>query len=420
MSVFCFLHAADIHLDSPLLGLERYEGAPVEEIRGATRRALENLVALAIEEGVAFVVIAGDLYDGDWKDYNTGLFFVRQMARLADAGIPVFVVAGNHDAASQITRSLRPPSNVHFFATTTAETVTLEASQVALHGRGFATREVTEDISAGYPAAVPGLVNIGILHTSLTGRPGHQSYAPCSIDGLRAKGYQYWALGHVHQREVVCQEPWIVFPGNTQGRHAREPGAKGCSLVTVADGDISAVEHRDLDVVRWALCEVDVTGSRTLDQVLQHVEAALQATADGAAGRLAATRLLLSGSTPFHGALHARRAHLIAECRALAAVVGGDRLWLEKVLLETSPSASSQPGAGDDGLGGLLARLEEVQEPDRAALAEELVELRRKLPPELLNGPDGFDPSTPEALRSGLEDAKALLIERLLGRSDAG
>ncbi len=420
MSAFSFLHAADIHLDSPLRGLERYEGAPVEEIRGATRRAFENLVALAIDEEVAFVVIAGDLYDGDWKDYNTGLFFVRQMARLAEAGIAVFVVAGNHDAASHITRSLRPPGNVHLFATGAAETVTMDAVGVALHGRGFATREVTEDLSLEYPPAVSGMLNIGVLHTSLTGRPGHQTYAPCSVDGLRGKGYQYWALGHVHQREVVSQEPWIVFPGNIQGRHARETGAKGCSVVTVVDCRVGCVEHRDLDVVRWALCEVEATESETFDDVLQAVEGALQSAADSADGRLVAARLRVSGATRAHGPLHARRAQLIAECRALTAVVAGDRLWLEKVLVETAPAASDQTAARDDSLSGLLAGLADVGEAEQAVLATELSELRRKLPAELLSGPEAFDPTSPEALRSALEDAKALLIERLLGRNDAG
>src|SRR5262245_18022749 len=103
--MFRFLHAADVHLDSPLIGLDRYESAPVATVRGATRRAFTNLVSLAIEESVAFVVLAGDLYDGDWRDYRTGLFFVEQMARLREAKIPVFIVAGNHDAASQLTKN---------------------------------------------------------------------------------------------------------------------------------------------------------------------------------------------------------------------------------------------------------------------------------------------------------------------------
>jgi DNA repair exonuclease SbcCD nuclease subunit len=184
-----FLHAADVHLDSPLRGLERYPGAPVEEIRAATRRAFENLVALAVEEEVGFVLLAGDLYDGDWKDYNTGLFFAAQMARLEEAGIRAFLIAGNHDAASQITRVLRPPANVKVFSTKRPETEILEDLGVAIHGQGFAQISVSEDLSAGYPRAVPHLFNIGMLHTSLDGRPGHASYAPCTVDGLRSRGY---------------------------------------------------------------------------------------------------------------------------------------------------------------------------------------------------------------------------------------
>ena len=99
--MFKFLHAADIHLDSPLRGLDRYEGCPVEEIRGATRRALEGLVRLAVAERVAFVLIAGDVYDGDWPDHGTGLFFARKMAELKDARIPVYLISGNHDAQEQ-------------------------------------------------------------------------------------------------------------------------------------------------------------------------------------------------------------------------------------------------------------------------------------------------------------------------------
>jgi DNA repair exonuclease SbcCD nuclease subunit len=185
--MFKFIHAADIHLDSPLRGLERYEGAPVDEIRGATRRAFDNLIGLAIEEGVAFLLLAGDLYDGPWRDYNTGLYFAKRMGRLRDAGVRVFIVAGNHDAASQITRHLRLPENVKVLSTREPESILLEDIGVAVHGRGFPKPPVTEDLSAGYPKGELQLFNIGLLHTSLDGRPGHERYAPCTVDGLRSK-----------------------------------------------------------------------------------------------------------------------------------------------------------------------------------------------------------------------------------------
>ena len=232
-----FLHAADIHLDSQLHGLERYEGAPVDAIREATRRAFKNLVLAAIDRKVAFLLLVGDLYDGDWKDYRTGLFFNRQMSRLREAGVPVIVVSGNHDAASQLTKHLNPPANVHFLDTKAPETLVLEALRVALHGQGYASRVVKDDLSAAYPAPIPGLLNVGLLHTSVDGREGHEPYAPCTLEGLQNRGYAYWALGHVHAREVLAEDPWIVFPGNLQGRHAKETGPKGATLVEY-EGDV--------------------------------------------------------------------------------------------------------------------------------------------------------------------------------------
>ena len=160
-----FLHAADLHLDSPLRKLERYEGAPAETLRSATRGALDNLVALALDRAVDFVLIAGDIYDGSWRDYNTGLFFASRMSRLGEADIPVFLIAGNHDAASRMTRSLRLPENVHQFPVDRPDTVRLDRLGVAIHGQGFASPAVKENLAAAYPPAVPGYVNIGLLHT---------------------------------------------------------------------------------------------------------------------------------------------------------------------------------------------------------------------------------------------------------------
>ncbi len=412
-----FIHAADIHLDSSLHGLERYEGAPVEEIRSATRRAFDNLIKLAIDEDVAFILLAGDLYDGDWKDYNTGLYFMERMGRLREADIRVFSVAGNHDAASQITKHLRLPDNVTMFATQAPERVILDELNLAIYGQSFATRAVTDDLSLAYPQGDPQLFNIGLLHTCLDGKPGHEPYAPCSIDGLRSKGYQYWALGHVHKREVVSQEPWIVFPGNIQGRHSRETGPKGCTLVSVDDGEVRAVEHRDLDVMRWCLCELDLMDSDTVDDIYEQVRRGLQVALDAADGRSVAVRLVLEGVCSAHSKLHADREHWIQEYRALATGLGEAGIWLEKVFIKTRPSISADEFlAHDDALGGLLRGIRDVELEDTALheLANEVFALRQKLPVEILSGEDPYDPADPEKLKDTLEDIKELLVNRLL------
>lgn len=424
-----FLHAADVHLDSPLKGLERYDGAPVEEIRGATRRAFENLVDLALAEEVAFLLLAGDLYDGDWKDYNTGLFFAAQMRRLEEAGIPVFVISGNHDAASQISKVLRPPGNVRVLSTRKPETVVLEELEVAIHGQGFASAAVSDDLAAGYPPAVPHLFNIGLLHTSLDGRPGHAPYAPCTVDGLRSRGYQYWALGHVHQREVVSRDPWIVFPGALQGRHARETGAKGATLVTVRDREVAAVEHRDLDVFRWAVCPVDAAGAGTAGEVLDRIGRALEREVAAADGRTVAARLILQGACPAHTELLAAPERWLQECRALAFSFGEEAVWVEKVKLHTrrrpdegrDPLAANAANAADDALGSLLRSIRDLEADDAelSELAEGFTDLRRKLPAELFEDGEALDPLDPVQVRGVLDEVKDLLLARLLGAPEA-
>lgn len=336
MTEFRFLHAADIHLDSPLHGLSRYEGLPVDAIRGATRAAFDNLVQRAIAEAVDFVVIAGDLFDGDWRDMGTGLHFARAMGRLDQAGIPVFILAGNHDAASVVTRTVPWPPNVRLFGSRRPETHTLPGLGVAVHGQSFPMPSVTDNLVRAYPAADPGAFNIGMLHTAMAGRPGHADYAPCSVADLQAKGYDYWALGHVHAFEIVCAEPYAVFPGNIQGRTVRETGPKGAVLVSVSDRAVTAVERIELDVIRWVRAEVDCAGlSADIDRRMRAVLTRVHG--ENASGLPLIVRIALVGATPAAGALHDRAAGLRDDARAIAASISPD-IHIEKVkVLATEP-----------------------------------------------------------------------------------
>jgi DNA repair protein SbcD/Mre11 len=187
MREFRFLHAADIHLDSPMRGLEAEHDAPAQLLRGASRAAFRDLIDTAIKEQVAFVVIAGDLYDGDWQDWRTGHFFIEQVAKLADSGIPLVMVAGNHDAASVITRYLRLPKGVTLLPHDRCGRILLEEPGVAIHGQSFPTRSVIEDLTCGYLAPLPGLFNIGLLHTALTGRPGPRPLRADNRRGARCQ-----------------------------------------------------------------------------------------------------------------------------------------------------------------------------------------------------------------------------------------
>ena len=419
--MFKFLHAADIHLDSPLHRLESYEGAPVEELRRATRRAFENLVRLAVAEKAAFVLIAGDLYDGDWRDYNTGLYLVSQLGLLREAGIRVCIVAGNHDAANRMTRTLRLPESVTLFPPGGPETVTLDDCGAAVHGRSYPSPAVTANLAAGYPPALAGHFNIGLLHTCATGREGHEPYAPCTADDLRSKGYDYWALGHVHQQEEVLSDPLAVFPGNTQGRHARETGPKGCMLVTVDDRGRAGAVFRPLDVIRWERIAVDATGLDTGYDVVDAAAAGLEQALEQAGGRPLIARVEVSGGCRAHEDLGSDPERWTSEVRAAAADSTGGQVWVEKVKLETQPPAGDgarTPVAGP--VGELLRHLDEVREdPDRLlALGEVLADLEKKLPRELRE-----DPGAPAADREAwlaevLTQVRPLLLRRLAGEGD--
>lgn len=412
--MFRFLHASDIHLDSPLVGLDRYESAPVDTMRGATRRAFDNLIQLAIAEGVAFLLLAGDLYDGDWKDYRTGLYFVDQMAKLRDAGIPVFITSGNHDAASQLTKNLRSPENVHFFSTTKPETRRLDECDVAIHGQGYATSAITENLAAAYPLGDSRLFNIGLLHTSLDGREGHAPYAPTSTQTLAQKHYDYWALGHVHRREIVSRDPWIVFPGNIQGRHARETGPKGCTLVTVDNGRVASVDERSVDVLRWAICRVDVEGAATTGEVLDRVSRVLMAEGNQTDSRALAARVEIAGRTECHDELAAHRDRWVAEVRAIASGVSSSDVWIEKVGFSTARPTHSL--AGDDALASLITEIKAAtaDAAEAEAVRGALADIQRALPHELLDGVDAIDLDSPLALTQLIQEASDLLLARIV------
>lgn len=420
-----FLHAADLHIDSPLRGLNRFEGAPVARLRGATRQALIRLVDLAIDEKVDFVLIAGDLYDRDWQDFHTGLFVREQMVRLGRAGVKVFIVQGNHDAQGVISRQLPWPDNVKVFSSRSAETVRLDDLRVAIHGHSFPDREVPEDLVPGYPMAVPGYLNIGLLHTSLTGAEGHDTYAPTSLDTLRSKGYDYWALGHVHARQVVCDEPRVVYPGNLQGRHARETGPKGCELVSVVGGKLDAT-FVPLDVVRWHQIDVMLNPSHSLDALPQLVGEALRAAVASASGeRLHAVRVLLMGESPLH--LHEARqpGTLAAAVQAAAQDLIEADVWVEKVQLALrSPVDRGQLAQRTDALGELVRWVDDLAaEPQvLTAFAQPvLAEVLDKLPAELRQAlalkreaaDDVPQWDDADAMLALLKDAEATLLAHL-------
>ena len=374
-----FIHTADIHLDSPLSGLAAYKDAPADLLRTVTRDAFTRLVDEAIEEAVDFMVIAGDLYDGSWKDYNTGHFFCREMGRLNKVGIPVYLLFGNHDADSEMTKKLTLPPNVHQFETRKAHTFLIEALKVALHGRSYKEAATVENLATGYPAPVAGWLNIGVLHTALEGYAAHANYAPCSLEELSAKGYDYWALGHVHEHAILLKDPWVVFPGNLQGRHIRETGARGAIMVTADESGIQSVERLLVDALRWHVVAVDASEANTLQDVVRLVGRAFeQLITDTPEKIYLSVRVCITGKTAAHGELFGLETQLREEILGQAAGQGIDRLWVEKVRIETEPIINAAHlVARSDAIADLRKFLDEA--PDDAALLASLLDDLRPL-----------------------------------------
>ncbi|MFZ5573031.1 MAG: metallophosphoesterase family protein [Thermodesulfobacteriota bacterium] len=374
-----FVHAADIHLDSPLRGLISYEGAPsADEIRGATRQAFDNLIKFIIEEQVPLLLIAGDLYDGDWHDFNTGLYFTNQMRKLKSAGVRVAIVSGNHDAANRMTKTLPLPDNVKVFKSRKPETWCLDDLGVAIHGQSYGNQEITDNLAVSYPEPVDGLLNIGLLHCLISGAKGHLPYAPCSLDDLAAKGYDYWALGHVHQFSVLRERPHIIYPGCSQGRHIRETGSKGCVLVE-ADSVEFTTEFVPLDVLRWVNVTVDITGVETMPQVATRFGDALALSMANQGGLPCCVRTVLKGRCGIHGRLWSDPSALTAQLQAVAADISGNKAWLEKVLVQTGPLIDFDGLAKSDTPQGELLRYLNELAADPQELNLDLTALQAKL-----------------------------------------
>ncbi|HVZ10753.1 metallophosphoesterase family protein [Rhodopila sp.] len=358
MASFRFIHCADLHIDSPLRGLEADPDAPADRIRAATRDAFQALVDYALDQRVDFVIAAGDLYDGEWPDWRTGQFLIRQVARLSEAGIPFIAISGNHDAQSVLSRDLRLPEPAVKLDHRRPQTLRLDRLGVAIHGQGFANAAVRDDLRRNYPTPEPGLFNIGVLHTNVDGRQGHENYAPCALADLRAHGYHYWALGHVHTRAELSVNPWIIYPGNLQGRSVRETGPRGAYVVSVADDrTVSPPAFVAFDTVRWASLAVDVSGAADADAALALARASLAAAAAEAEDRLLAARIRLTGTSDAAAALGRAPADLRERLRG--EIAGLDRVWIESLSVEVSP-----PGRDDAAAGPLLSAIGQVGAAD--------------------------------------------------------
>lgn len=409
-----FLHVADLHLDSPLAHIQTLDADTAQRLRAASRQALQRVVSLAVEQNVSAVVIAGDLFDAPVEDASAGIWVESQFRKLVRANIPVILIRGNHDALSNAARVINWADGIHELSSQQAETIRLDEAGLAIHGQSFGNRAVTEDIASSYPTPIAGLFNIGVLHTSLAGNPQHDTYAPTSIDVLDSKGYDYWALGHIHGRseESLSQRCYVGYSGITQGRHVRETGPKGCQIVTVRDGELLSVDFHTTDSLRWYEIEIDLESAESLGDIEELVMEAATVKLHCDRGVELAFRVRLVGSTRVHAELTSPG--VVAELSDLIGqrMAESGPMWLEKIKLATRPLTTFDADALVRPLGYIERVAGQIRTSDvaRENLSAELADLLKKAGGELQESELTFEGDALQEIVSAAED---LLVARL-------
>ncbi len=367
-----FVHAADLHLDSPFTGLKAAAPADVANaLYHATFDAYENIINLCISEQVDALLVAGDVFDGADRSLRAQLKFVEGLKKLDTQGIRSFVCHGNHDPLDGWQARLDyPPGCRRFGPEWEAVPVFEDPDRALIHGISYRKRDVTENLALRLGNVDPGPFSIGLVHGNVGNNPEHGAYAPCSLDDLAQSGVHYWALGHVHTRQVLNEQgPTVVYPGNPQGRHPNETGARGVYLVEVDDGGNVGLDFRPMDTVRWARLDSDIAALDTEQDLLDALHKGMQALLDGADGQSVVVRVRLTGRGELNRKL--RRPNMIED---LVEAINGE--WDERspfVWCERIEDASASPFDREARLKGSDFLAEVLRTADRSKTDPELL-----------------------------------------------
>jgi DNA repair exonuclease SbcCD nuclease subunit len=334
LATFRFIHCSDLHIDSPFKGFSAINPDWAERLREAPLQSFLNIVDLAVQEQVDAVIIAGDVFDGEDKSLPAQFKFRHGLQKLSDHGIPVFIAHGNHDPLNTWSTTLDWPETVTVFPGSRVHSVPVikDGNTLAhVYGTSFPERDVFDNLALQFKRQQDSGFAVAVLHANVGGNPDHDSYAPCAVDDLVARAMDYWALGHIHARDVMRERhPAIVYCGNSQGRHFKESGPKGCCLVTLNEGADPNVRFVATDTIRFVEDEVDMSTRASLDAVLEEIVRQCQTLLDQAEGRSLVIRQTLTGRTEVHTLL--RKGGTLESLRDEVLLNFSDResgLWLE-------------------------------------------------------------------------------------------
>lgn len=362
MPEFSFVHAADLHLDSPLRGITREmqrHPALARAVAEATFAAYRNLVELCLRERVDFLLLAGDLYDVEEQSLRAMLVFRDGLARLAEAGIAVYLVHGNHDPYGSRSEAVALPPNTQVFAPGKPQTQVFTRggeALAAISGVSHKANREPANLARRFPERPAGLFHIGLLHANV-GATGHENYAPCELADLTGAQVDYWALGHVHQGRILSQTPWVVYPGNTQGRSIVEAGPRQAAWVRVGGPAEVHLELLPVDAVRWEVLTCDIAAYASLDALETGLAEALLTAGAAAGERPLLARVRLGGRGPLFAELQRDERLLTLRERLREALAGaGTPVWVEDLRRECRPELDLAQHRGSATLIGEVLR----------------------------------------------------------------
>ncbi|MBN2481142.1 MAG: DNA repair exonuclease [Bacteroidales bacterium] len=382
-----FIHTADLHLDTPFKGLASWNRELAVRLQDATFHSYEKIIAICITEKVDFLIISGDIFDSESKSLAAQLRFVSGLQKLSGQGIATYFVCGNHDPLNSWLDAIQLPDHVHRFDASRAGCFTYEKEgepAADIYGTSFQEKVVRRNLALDYKLtghASP--VSIAVLHGTI-GTPGlHENYAPFKIEDVMNKGFDYWAMGHIHKRTVVHDShPAIVYPGNPQGRDFGETGAKGCCLVDIIPGNGPLVKFMPVHTIRFEEIAVDLTGETEMTKLSDKIEKTKIKIDNYSENDSYILRVNLTGRTPLHE--HLNRPE---EMQQLLDYFNEGQLdrehftWIDQININTNPDIDiDQVRKGTDFSADLLKVFDAYENDEK-----QLSRLFQELDEEIIN-----------------------------------
>ncbi len=420
MRPFRFVHAADIHLDSPFKGIiEDMPGPNKKRIRESTFDAFNDIISLCIDEKVDALLIAGDVYDSAERSLKAQSRFIAGLERLSEKRIRSYICHGNHDPLDGWQNRLDFPEHSYRF-TSEAQSFSLfddSPEEVKIHGISYPTREIRKSLVPKFAGLKKGKFNIGLLHANVGGDINHDSYAPCSVNDLVETGYDYWALGHVHNKKVLNkQSPTIVYSGNPQARHINEDGPRGVYLVDVDEYSNVKLEFKEIDLIRWEKIELSVHDIETEQLLIDRLKDALDVRLQQSHGRPLVVRIILKGDSPIHNAI--TRGDTADGLRDILNDEYGhvpQFIWCDMLQVLTWPHINrKERSQGSDFIAEMLKLADKLVDEDASidGLIEEVADIYNK--GKVKKYTNEFIPCR-ENIKEILEEAESFYISGLLG-----